>query len=130
MKARWPVVLTLIVAAGAFAVLAAGRVGDNLVYYWSPSQLVSAGDKALGASIRLGGHVVPGTLSVNTGETRFDVTDSKTTVHVRTRGVPPQMLREGIAVVVEGTMTPKNVFEGNRLMVSHSNEYKKGEDHP
>ena len=37
---------------------------------------------------------------------------------------PPQMFREGIGVVVEGTMTKANVFESSRLMVKHSNEYK------
>jgi hypothetical protein len=49
-------------------------------------------------------------------------------VHVRANGVPPQMFREGIGVVVEGTMTPDGHFEGNRLMVSHDNEYQAPEE--
>ena len=54
----------------------------------------------------------------------FDVTDFKTTVHVHSKGVPPQMFREGIGVVVEGTMTPSGLFECHRLMVSHGNDYR------
>ena len=34
------------------------------------------------------------------------------------------MFREGIGVVVEGTMTTGGTFETDRVMVKHSNEYK------
>ena len=126
MKARWFIVIAVLVAAGAFAFIAAGKIGNNLVYYWSPSDLLHAGDKAYGASIRLGGLVKQGTLVKQTTGTdvQFDVTDLKTTVHVKSHGVPPQMLREGIGVVVEGTMSRDGYFDGSRLMVSHNNEYR------
>lgn len=123
MKVRWAVILALLVAATAFAFIAAGKIGNNLVYYWSPSDLLHAGDKAYGASIRLGGLVKQGSL-VSKPDVQFDVTDLKSTVHVRIHGVPPQMFREGIGVVVEGTMLRDGYFDGSRLMVSHNNEYR------
>ena len=123
MKARWAVVIALLVAATAFAFIAAGKIGNNLVYYWSPSDLLHAGDKAYGASIRLGGLVKQGSL-VSKPDVQFDVTDLKSTVHVKIHGVPPQMFREGIGVVVEGTMLRDGYFDGSRLMVSHNNEYR------
>lgn len=128
---RWPLIVAFLVAACAFGVLAAGRIGNNLVYYWTASDLLKAGDKAYGASIRLGGMVAPGSLvkSTTSNDVSFDVTDRTTTVHVRTRGVPPQMFREGIGVVVEGTMTREGWFDGSRLMVSHNNEYRAPKDH-
>jgi cytochrome c-type biogenesis protein CcmE len=131
MKRRWPIILTLIVAAGAFAVLAAGRIGNNLVYYWTPSDLLHAGDKAYGASIRLGGMVVAGSIltASSSPDVQFDVTDGKSVVHVKTHGVPPQMFRENIGVVVEGTMARGGYFDGTRLMVSHNNEYKAPKGH-
>lgn len=134
MKRRWPLIVALLVAAGAFAVLAAGRIGNNLVYYWTPSDLTRAGDKAYGASIRLGGMVVKDSIvtASSSPDVRFDVTDGKGIVHVRTHGVPPQMFREGIGVVVEGTMVRGGYFDGSRLMVSHNNEYRapKNGQHP
>jgi cytochrome c-type biogenesis protein CcmE len=128
---RWPLVIALLVAGSAFAVLAGGRIGNNLVYYWTSSDLLKAGDKAYGASIRLGGMVTAGSLvkSATSNEVRFDVGDRTTIVHVRTRGVPPQMFREGIGVVVEGTMMREGWFDGSRLMVSHNNEYRAPKDH-
>ena len=131
MKPRWPIAAALLIAAAAFAFLTAGKIGENLVYYWSPSDLVGAGDKAYGASIRLGGMVSPGSLvtAASSSDVQFDVTDGSATVHVRTHGVPPQMFREGIGVVVEGTMTCEGWFDGDRLMVSHDNNYRVPEDH-
>lgn len=128
---RWFMIGALLVAAAGFAFIAAGRIGKNLVYYWSPSDLIHAGDKAYGASIRLGGLVRQGSLVSSRASTdvQFDVTDGSSTVHVRTHGVPPQMFREGIGVVVEGTMTRNGVFDGSRLMVSHNNEYRAPKDH-
>ena len=123
-------ILALTVTALAFLALAAGGINDNLVYYWTPTDLRAAGDKAYGATIRLGGMVAPGSIRRHSGTTgvEFDVKDGKAIVHVKSSGVPPQMFREDIGVVVEGTMTREGTFESNRLMVSHNNEYQAPKD--
>jgi len=124
-RTKWIALAALAVAGGAFAFLTVGGIGDNLVYYWGPSELVGAGAKAVGATIRLGGQVAPGSIVHGSGsELSFTVSDGKASVNVRTKTVPPQMFREGIGVVVEGTMKPDGHFESQRLMVSHGNEYR------
>lgn len=126
-RGRWFLIGALAVAAVAFALITAGGIGRNLVYYWGPTELHAAGDKAVGATIRLGGLVAPGSLKRNNDGSglEFDVIDRQGgRVHVRSTSVPPQMFREKIGVVVEGTMTTGGYFESNRLMVSHSNEYR------
>src|ERR1051326_3761239 len=105
-KTRLFMIAAFAVAAVAFIVIAAGGINKNLVYYWTPTDLHKAGDKAYGATIRLGGMVAAGV------------------VHVKSNGVPPQMFRENIGVVVEGTMSRGGYFQCNRLMVSHNNEYR------
>lgn len=118
-------IIALAVAAVAFGVITWGGIGENLVYYWGPSEIHSAGKKAIGATIRLGGQVAPRSIRLSeTSQLEFDVTDGRSTVRVVSTGVPPQMFREGIGVVVEGTMTNEGVFRSERLMVSHSNEYR------
>lgn len=126
-RGRWFLIGALVVAGSAFALITAGGIGKNLVYYWGPTELHAAGDKAVGATIRLGGLVAPGSLSRNSSGSglEFDVIDRQGgRVHVHSTSVPPQMFREKIGVVVEGTMTTAGTFESNRLMVSHSNEYR------
>ena len=125
-KRLWYLAGAITVATCGLAFIAFGNIGENLVYYWDPAQLVAAGDKSIGATIRLGGVVQEGTVEWNPddSELEFTVTDGKETVAVHCTGAPPQMFREGIGVVVEGTMTRGGVFESDRLMVKHSNEYK------
>ena len=125
-KTRRFMIAAFAVAAIAFIVIAAGGINKNLVYYWTPTDLHAAGDKAYGATIRLGGMVAPGSIKNRTGVSglEFDVRDATGLVHVKSAGVPPQMFRENIGVVVEGTMTRGGYFQCNRLMVSHNNQYR------
>lgn len=112
-------------SAGVLAFLAFGGIGENLVYYWNPTELLAAGKKAQGATIRLGGLVAPGSIRYGEGlELSFEVTDGEKTVPVHARAVPPAMFREKIGVVVEGTVRPDGVFETQRLMVKHDNQYQ------
>ncbi|HEU5163311.1 MAG TPA: cytochrome c maturation protein CcmE, partial [Thermoanaerobaculia bacterium] len=76
---RWYLFGALGIAAAAFLVIAAGGIGDNLVYYWGPTEIHQAGPKAVGATIRLGGQVAKGSIVNGSGpsDLRFDVTDGK-----------------------------------------------------
>jgi len=125
-SSRWFMLGAFVVAGAAFAIIAASSMNKNLVYYWTPTDLMANGDKAYGATIRLGGMVTPGTIKNHAGVSgvEFDVHDAGKSVHVKSNGVPPQMFRENIGVVVEGTMVKGGYFQCNRLMVSHSNEYR------
>ncbi|AKU89821.1 cytochrome c maturation protein CcmE [Vulgatibacter incomptus] len=129
-RIKWFAVAALAVAGAAFAFIALGGLGENLVYYWDPSELRQAGDKAIGATIRLGGQVAPGSIQFDPGTSKlaFEVTDGKQNIPVRSEGVPPQMFRENIGVIVEGTMTKEGHFTSSRLMVSHGNEYQAPHD--
>lgn len=131
-KTRWFMVGAFAVAAIAFTVIAASGINKNLVYYWTPSDLHANGEKAYGATIRLGGMVAKGSIrNIGGSAVEFDVKDATRVVHVKTSTVPPQMFRENIGVVVEGTMVQGGYFQSNRLMVSHNNEYKAPEQgHP
>jgi cytochrome c-type biogenesis protein CcmE len=125
-KTRLFMVAAFAVATIAFIVIAAGGINKNLVYYWTPTDLHKAGDKAYGATIRLGGMVAAGSIKNHTGVSglEFDVKDATGMVHVKSNGIPPQMFRENIGVVVEGTMSRSGYFQCNRLMVSHNNQYR------
>ena len=125
-RTKWFALGALAVAAAAFLFIAIGGIGDNLVYYWGPRELRAAGNKAIGATVRLGGQVAVGSVKRGDGvsDLEFDVTDGTAIVHVVSRGVPPQLFRDRIGVVVEGTMTKEGTFESHRLMVSHDNKYR------
>jgi len=102
------------------------NLGDNLVYYWTPTELKAAGDTAYDADVRLGGMVKAGTIDWNkdTQALKFTVYTGEDEVAVHGEGMPPQMFREGIGVVVEGQLGKDGVFHSDRLLVKHDNEYR------
>lgn len=126
VRRRVVTVVAIAIVLGVLAFLSFGGLGENLVYYWSPSELVASGDQAIGATVRLGGLVAPGSVDrSDDGLTlRFAVTDGKAEVPISTKSVPPAMFREGIGVVVEGSLGKNGDFETQRLLVKHDNEYR------
>ncbi|MBA2321996.1 MAG: cytochrome c maturation protein CcmE [Deltaproteobacteria bacterium] len=128
-RRRLFLVAALGVAGTALGVISLGDLGDDLVYYWSPAELVQAAN-ASEATVRLGGMVVPGSFNWDkTAQiTRFSLSDGKVVVPVEVAGNPPQMFREGIGAVVEGKLGGDGVFRSDKVMVKHNNEYQAPEN--
>lgn len=132
MKKKW--VLTgggIIVAA--FAWLLFGGLEKNVVFFLTPQELLAKGSQGVGVPVRLGGQVKPGSMTwdAKTLDLRFTVTDGAREMRVHSKGAPPQMFRDGMGVIVEGSAGAGGVFEATTLMVKHSNEYyppKPGEE--
>ncbi len=124
MNRRAATVGLLVAAAGALAYIATADLGENLVYYWSPSEMQAQGRKAEGATVRLGGLIEAGSIARDGAELRFRVSDGANAVLVRSTGTPPQMFREGIGVVVEGRLQADGTFRCSRMMIKHDNEYR------
>lgn len=100
-------------------------ISNNIVYYITPSELLAKGPQADGQSFRLGGQVRPGSRHWNaaTQTLRFVLQDPKGHVSVVSHGLPPEMFREGIGVVVEGRYTGWT-FQATNLMVKHCATYR------
>lgn len=117
------------VAMGAVGYLSFGGIEENLVYYWTPSDLMSKGDSVQGATIRLGGMVQEGTMKWDAESMllKFSMAEQSEpggpAITVISTGAPPQMFREGIGCIVEGKYDG-SIFHSDRLMVKHSNEYQ------
>jgi cytochrome c-type biogenesis protein CcmE len=127
---RLVALVALLIAGAGLAYVAFGNIGQNLVFYWTPGEMLAQGSKAYGPTVRLGGVVQPGSLRWDAGRTHltFRVADSdkpgSPSVEVLSSETPPQMFRERIGVVVEGTFDRSQTFTSSRLMVNHSNEYR------
>ncbi len=115
-----------VVIAAGIGYLMFGQIGDNLVYFLTPGELLAKGPDVVDRPLRLGGQVAPGTVQwdAQTLDLQFVLQDSDGEIKVHARKAPPQMFREGMGVVVEGRYTAAGVFESTNLMVKHSNEYR------
>lgn len=123
--------LGLVAVLGAFGYLIAGGIGDNLVYFVTPGELLAKGPDAYDRPIRLGGQVMAGTVRWNADDLdlRFTLQDVDGIIEVQSKKAPPAMFREGQGVIVEGRLNRSGVFESNNVMVKHSNEYRPPAEH-
>jgi cytochrome c-type biogenesis protein CcmE len=114
-----------VVILAVFAYMLYGGIGNNLVYFLTPGELLAKGTKGVDVPVRLGGQIVPGSVvwDEKTLDLRFRVTDGTKEVAVKSTGAPPQMFRPGIGVIVEGKYDRAGLFHATTLMVRHSNEY-------
>ena len=115
-----------VVVAGTTAWLAATGLGGNLTYFLTPSELLAKGSAAVEGRFRLGGEVEPGSLSreAATGTLAFRLTDGAASVAIVNRGDPPELFREGIGAVVEGTYGRDGIFRSDHVLIKHSAEYR------
>ena len=113
--------LSLLGAATAM-VLAAFR--DNLVFFYSPSDL-AAKAIAPGRRIRIGGLVEEHSLVREGGGhgVGFRVTDGKTDIAVTFDGALPDLFREGQGVVAEGRLGTGGVFVATSVLAKHDEKY-------
>jgi cytochrome c-type biogenesis protein CcmE len=134
MSRRARAVLGSVVIGGALLYLAVTGIGDNLVYFLTPTELLAKGPAAQDQPLRLSGQVEPGSVQWDpaTLELKFRIRDEQSVIDVESTGAPPQMFQDGMNVVVEGALLASGVFESTSVMVKHSNEYGpgEGEAHP
>jgi cytochrome c-type biogenesis protein CcmE len=104
------------------AALVLYSLNDNLVFFYSPSQVA---EKHPGPErrFRLGGLVVEGSLQKNGQEARFKITDLKGELPVVYRGLLPDLFREGQGVIAEGTLGADGVFTAREVLAKHDEKY-------
>jgi cytochrome c-type biogenesis protein CcmE len=108
------------VAVAAALVLNAFR--SNLVFFYSPSQVVAKEGPA-DRTFRLGGLVVAGSVKRSGTEIEFAVTDTAQTVPVRYTGILPDLFKEGKGVVAQGRMREDGVFVAREVLAKHDENY-------
>ena len=112
---------------GSATALALTAFQDNLVFFYSPSDLQA---KTLPPEqlFRLGGLVETGSVErrgddARTVEVRFRITDLEHSVPVIYAGILPDLFREGQGVVAEGRLRPDGVFVAREVLAKHDENY-------
>ena len=122
--ARWGLVLAVALVFGVIAYLALAGIGNALVFYLTPGELLARGDAVVGETVRLGGLVEQGSLRGSARDLTFVVTDGEARITVHSTSAPTALFREGIGVVVEGSLGADGVFEASQILVKHDENYE------
>jgi len=122
-KRRLAFVAALLAAGAAVAGVIVYGLGENTMYFRSPSDV--AGNMIHpGVAFRLGGLVQKGSLHHGQGaEVRFRVTDGKSPVPADFNGVLPALFREGQGIVATGAMDGAGNFIATEVLAKHDEKY-------
>lgn len=122
-RRRLYVVLGGLVLLGIVSALVLSAISDNLVFFYSPSDL-EAKKVPDGRSIRLGGLVENGSVKREAdGRTLdFRITDGNIGVAVVYKGDVPDLFREGQGVVAEGKLD-HGTFRAASVLAKHDENY-------
>jgi len=113
-----------LVGLGVAAALVLSAFQNNLVFFFSPSQVV-AKEAPVNRTFRVGGLVEAGSLKRdNDGLTaRFKVTDTAQTIPVVYKGILPDLFKEGRGCVAQGHVGPDGVFYADQVLAKHDENY-------
>ena len=111
-------------ALGMATTLVLNAFQSNMVFFFSPSQVV-AQEAPRERSFRLGGMVEQGSLQRDDKSltVRFVVTDFAQKTPVTYTGLLPDLFREGKGVVAQGKLGPDGVFHAEQVLAKHDENY-------
>ena len=114
----------VVVVLGVAVTLVLNAFNSNLVFFFSPTQVVN-GEAPTARAFRIGGLVEEGSIK-REGDgltTRFVVTDTAQTIPVTYTGILPDLFKEGKGVVAEGRLGPDGLFAATQVLAKHDENY-------
>ncbi len=96
---------------------------ENVVYFFSPTELYNKEDISFNKKIRIGGLVKDGSVINNQTSINFIVTDLNNEIIVSYKGSVPNLFSEGKGVVAEGKLKDKKYFIADKILAKHDENY-------
>ncbi len=127
MKTRHKRIVFIVVslaALGLAAYLVLGAFRNNLVFFFSPTQIATK-EAPVGRTFRIGGLVQDGTLKRDSDglTVHFTVTDTANSIPVVYKGILPDLFKEGRGCVAQGRVGSDGTFYADQIMAKHDENY-------
>jgi len=120
--------LFLSVISAALIIFAILRsLEENVVYFFSPTEIYNKENLSSNKKIRVGGLVKINSVSKNKTSINFIITDFKKEIVVSYNGIVPNLFSEGKGVVAEGKLKDKKYFVADKILAKHDENYMPSE---
>ena len=121
---RKVLILAVVFGVALAAVLGLTAFEENLLYFYSPTQ-VKAGEAPDTHSFRVGGLVVDGSVNRAPDSLKivFDITDNAEIMSVEYTGILPDLFREGQGIVAMGSLQADGRFVAQEVLAKHDENY-------
>ena len=122
VKLRFFFVLSVLFILAFSVFLILKSLEENVIYFQSPSEIKSLSEIEK-KKIRVGGMVKGGSISIQSTDLKFVITDFKNEINVVYSGAIPNLFEEGKGVVAEGFLKDKNFFLATKILAKHDENY-------
>ena len=122
VRLRFFFILLIILTLVLSVTLVLKSLEENVVYFKSPSE-IKALPEIKKNKIRVGGMVKTSSISMETKEIKFIITDFKNELSVSFSGTVPNLFSEEKGVVAEGKLQDKTFFIADRILAKHDENY-------
>ena len=123
VKSRIVFLVFLLLSATVIIFLILKSLEENVVYFFSPTEIYDRPNISFNTKIRIGGLVKQDSLSINKTFTKFIITDLKNEIIVTYNGPVPNLFSEGKGVIAEGQLKDKKYFVADKILAKHDENY-------
>ena len=123
VKSRIFFLSVLIVLAALVIFVVLKSLEENVVYFFSPTEIYNKTNISFDTKIRIGGLVKKNSVSKKDTSINFIITDLKKEIVVSYNGIVPNLFSEGKGVVAEGKLKDKKYFIADKILAKHDENY-------
>ena len=122
-RSRTVVLTFLLVSTIVVVFVVLKSLEENVVYFFSPTEIYNKENISFNKKIRIGGLVKEGSITNNQTSVNFIVTDLNNEIIVSYSGSLPNLFSEGKGVVAEGKLKDKKYFIADKILAKHDENY-------
>ena len=123
VKSRIVFLVLVVFLATAIIFLILKSLEENVVYFFSPSEIYDKPNISLNKKIRIGGLVKEDSIIKDQTSIKFIITDLKKEIIVSYSGSVPNLFSEGKGVIAEGELKDKKYFVADKILAKHDENY-------
>jgi len=123
VKSRIIFLVLLLLSATVIIFLIFKSLEENVVYFFSPSEIYDKPNISLNKKIRIGGLVKEDSIIKDQTSIKFIITDLKKEIIVSYSGLVPNLFSEGKGVIAEGELKDKKYFVADEILAKHDENY-------
>ena len=120
-RIKFLTILMLLLTIVIFLILKS--LEENIVYFFSPTEIYDKPNISLNKKIRIGGLVKEESIKKDQTSIKFIITDLKNEIIVSYDGSVPNLFSEGKGVIVEGQLKDKKYFVADSILAKHDENY-------
>ena len=123
VKSRIVFLVLILLSATTIIFFILKSLEENIVYFFSPSEIYSKPNIPLNEKIRIGGLVKEDSIIKDQTSIKFIITDLKKEIIVSYSGLVPNLFSEGKGVIAEGELKDKKYFVADEILAKHDENY-------